>query len=147
MTETVAPTTPAPAPPALPYLVFDAEAVVADGGKFLERDARVVLADGKISVMEKDNNVIAAFAFDGLAGISYSTARHPQWTSPSGPAELFKVEGGAFGIFRGGRNWVVLRTTEAVQVIRVRDNDVERVIAALEARTGRPVDRVARQKD
>jgi hypothetical protein len=90
--------------------------------------------------------VIAAISFDGLAGISYSTARHPHWTSPSGPAELLKVEGGAFGI-RRRRNWVALRTREAVQVIRVDDDDIRRVIAALEARSGQRVDRVAEEKD
>jgi serine/threonine protein kinase len=135
----------APAP-AFPQMVFDADAVVADRGKFRERDARVTLADGKISIAEKDT-VIAALAFDALSGISYSTSRHPQWTSPNGPADLLQVEGGAFGIRRSGRNWIALRTRDAVQIIRVKDDDISRVLAALEARTGRTVDRVAEQKD
>jgi serine/threonine-protein kinase len=142
------PARPSPATrPAFPDLVFEAEAAVLDADKFREREAKVVLADGKISVLHRDNKLIAALAFDSLAGISYSTARHPQWTSPSGPAELLKVEGGAFGIRRSGRNWIALRTSNAVQVIRVRDDDIRNVIAALEARTGRRVDRVAEQKD
>jgi serine/threonine-protein kinase len=138
--------TPAAAP-AFPEMAFEAEAVVADRDKFRERDARVVLSNGTINILEKNNTPIAAVPFETLAGISYSTARHPQWTSPNGPAELLQVEGGAFGIRRSGRNWIALRTRDAVQIIRIKDDDLQRVIAALEARAGRSVDRVAEPKD
>ena len=128
-------------------MVFDAQAVVADRDKFRERDATVQLSDGKINVIGRDNTIIAALPFDALAGISYSTARHPQWTSPAGPVDLVQVEGGAFGIRRSGRNWIALRGTDAVQIIRVKDDDIGRVLAALEERAGRAVDRVAQRKD
>jgi hypothetical protein len=125
---------------------FDAEAVVADGDKFREREATILLANGTMSVTQKDAKVVAGFPFSAVESISFSTERHPQWMSPNGPAELLKVEGGVFGI-RRGRNWIALRTKDAVQVIRVKDEDVKRVITALEERTGRPVVRVAERKE
>jgi hypothetical protein len=132
---------------AFPRLVFDAEAVIADGDKNREREGRIVLAEGLSTVTEKNDRVIGTLSLDRIENISYSTARHPLWNSPAGPAELLKVEGGAFGIRRAGRNWLAFRTTDAVQVIRVRDEDAHNVIVALEARTGRPVERVTEKKD
>jgi hypothetical protein len=106
-----------------------------------------MMAGANIIVMEKDDTVIAALRIDRITGVSYSTARNPLWNSPTGPAELLRVEGGAFGIRRGGRNWLAFHTTDSVQVVRVSDEDIRNVIAALEARIGRPVERVAEKKD
>lgn len=136
----------APAP-VFPAMTFEADAVVADRDRHRERDARVTLADGKITITERNNRAIATLAFDAITGISYSTSRHPQWNSPAGPSDVLKVEGGAFGIRRAGRNWLALRAGDTLQVIRVRDADVRRVIEALETRTGRAVDRVPEEKD
>jgi hypothetical protein len=128
-------------------MAFGARAVVRDRGTFREREANIVLSDGKINIVDKSNTVIALLTFDALAGISYSTSRHPQWTSPNGPVDLLQVDGGAFGIRRSGRNWIALRGNDTVQIIRVKDDDVRRVLAALEARAGRLVDRVAEKKE
>jgi hypothetical protein len=130
-----------------PEVAFDVEAVVADGARFREREARVVLANGTITVAQRNDQVIAGFPLNAVESISYSTARHPLWMSPNGPSELFKVEGGVFGIRQSGRNWIALQTKEAIQVIRVKDEDIGRVITALEERVGRAVVRVAERKD
>ena len=120
---------------------------IADGDEHRERDGRMMLADGKVTVTDTNGSLIATFPFDRIESISYSTARHPLWNSPAGPAELLRVDGGAFGIRRADRNWVAFRTSDLVQVIRVRDEDVRNVVAALEARTGRAVVRVAEKRD
>jgi serine/threonine-protein kinase len=133
--------------PAFPSIMFDADAVVRDGDRHRERDGRLVMADGNISVMEKNDTVVAIFPIDRITGVSYSTARHPLWNSPTGPAEVLRVEGGTFGIRRGGRNWLAFHTTDSVYVVRVSDENIGSVIAALEARTGQPVRRVAEKKD
>jgi len=143
---------PAVAPPAksipvFPSLMFDADAVVADGDRHRERDGRLVMADGNITVIEKNDTVLATFPINRITGVSYSTARHPLWNSPTGPAEVMRVEGGAFGIRRGARNWLVFHTTDSVHVVRVSDEDIRNVIAALQDRIGRPVRRVAEKKD
>jgi serine/threonine-protein kinase len=138
---------PAKSTPAFPSLMFDADAVVADGDRHRERDGRLVMADGKITVVEKNDTVIATFPIDRITGVSYSTARHPLWNSPTGPAEVLRVEGGAFGIRRGARNWLVFHTTDSVHVVRVSDEDIRNVIDALQARIGQPVRRVTEKKD
>jgi hypothetical protein len=154
----VVPVAPAPAPvvvdappakvvPALPPFVVSADAVVGDGDKYREQDATVQIADGKVTVTRSNGRAIAAFPFDTILGITYSTSRHPQWNAPSGPTDVFKVEGGAFGIRRAGRNWLVFQTTDPVVVIRVKDEDIRRVIEAIQARTGRAVVRIPEQKD
>ena len=128
--------------------MFDADAVVADGDRFRERNGRLVMAEGNITVIERNDTVLATFPLDRITGVSYSTARHPLWNSPTGPAEgTMRVEGGAFGIRRGGRNWLAFHTTDSVHVVRVSDEDIRGVIAALQARIGRPVTRVAEKKD
>ena len=133
--------------PVFPSLMFDADAVVADGDRHRERDGRLVMADGNITVIEKNDTVLATFPINRITGVSYSTARHPLWNSPTGPAEVMRVEGGAFGIRRGARNWLVFHTTDSVHVVRVSDEDIRNVIAALQDRIGRPVRRVAEKKD
>jgi serine/threonine-protein kinase len=133
--------------PAFPSIMFDADAVVRDGDRHRERDGKLVMANGNISVMEKNDTVVAIFPIDGITGVSYSTARHPLWNSPTGPAEVLRVEGGTFGIRRGGRNWLAFHTTDSVYVLRVSDENINSVIAALEARMGQPVRRVAEKKD
>jgi serine/threonine-protein kinase len=145
------PPSPAPAPatkaPALPPFLFDAKAVVADGDKNRERDAKAVIADGHITVTEKNDKVIASIPVDTIVGITYSNSRQPRWNSPAGPADVLKVEGGAFGFLKGGRNWIALRTKDTSLVLRVDDADTRRTITALEERTGHTVDRVVEKKD
>ena len=127
--------------------MFDADAIVADGDRHRQREGRVMMAGANIIVMEKNDTVIAALRIDRITSVSYSTARQPLWNSPTGPAELLRVEGSTFGIRRGGRNWLAFHTTDSVHVIRVSDDDIQSIIAALEARIGRPVVRVAEKKD
>ena len=72
------------------------------------------------------------------------------WNSPKGPAPVVRAEGGtlgAFGIFVS-RDWVSLRTSTDNEfiVLRFSDAAIKRVLAALEERTGRKVERVAAQK-
>ena len=52
------------------------------------------------------------------------------------------MEGGAFGFLKGGRNWLAVRTKQTSLVLRVGDEDLRRVIAALEERTGQKVELV-----
>ena len=124
---------------AAPPFVFDAKAVVAEGGKNREHDATALLSDGKVTVTEKNATVIASIPYGAIVGMDHSNSRQPLWTSPKGPAELLKVEGGAFGFLKGGRNWLAVRTKQTSLVLRVGDEDLRRVIAALEQRTGQKV--------
>src|SRR5262245_48258323 len=144
----------APAGPARAGLVttpfrFDARAVVADGDKRRERDATVVVADGTVTVTEKEKNGKALYTvpIDSVVGMTYSNSRQPLWNSPSGPAEAMKVEAGAFGFLKGGRNWFGLQTKESLLVLRVDDEWVGRVTAGLQERTGLSLQRLVEPKD
>jgi hypothetical protein len=128
---------------------FEAHAVVTDGDKRRERDATVVVADGTVTVTEKEKNgkVLYSIPIEDVVGVTYSNSRQPLWNSPSGPAEAMKVEGGAFGFLKGGRNWFGFQTKDSLLVIRVDDDAVGRVTAGLQERTGLTLQRLVEPKD
>jgi eukaryotic-like serine/threonine-protein kinase len=146
------PEAPEPAPAAAavhPPFAFDARVVVADGGKNRERETKVRFADGQVTVTEraKNDRVITTLPFSAIVAVNVSNSKQPMWNSPQGPAEMMKVEGGALGFFKGERNWVGFRTATISLVLHVDDQDLRRVIAAIEERTGKTVERVVARKD
>jgi serine/threonine-protein kinase len=133
-----------------PPFQFEAKAVVADGEKRRERDAVVLLADGAVTVKEKDrgDKAIYVVPLDAVVGLTFSSSKQPLWSSPDGPAEAMRVEGGAFGFLKGGvRNWFGLRTRDSLLVVRVEDSAVAPVTAGLQEHTGLTVERLAEPKD
>lgn len=147
---------PAPAAPPAPRpgmvttpFRFDARAVVADGDKRREREATVVVADGTVTVTEKEKSgkPLYTLPLESVVGMTYSNSRQPLWNSPNGPAEAMKVETGAFGFLKGGRNWFGLQTKDHLLVLRVDDEAVGRVTAGLQERTGLTLQRLAEPKD
>jgi len=129
---------------------FEAKAVVADGDKRRERDVLVTLADGTVTVKEKDkaDKALYVVPLDTLVGLTYSNSKQPLWNSPDGPAEAMRVEGGAFGFLKGGeRNWFGLRTRESLLVVRVDDDAVGRVSEGLQTHTGLTLERLKSPKD
>jgi hypothetical protein len=128
---------------------FDARAVVADGDKRRERDAAVLIAEGTVTVTDKEKGAKALYvvAVDSLVGLTYSSSKQPLWNSPDGPAEAMKVESGAFGFLKGGRNWFGLQTKDSLLVLRVDDEAVGRVTAGLQERTGLKLQRLTEPKD
>lgn len=140
----------APAKPVRPPFQFEAKAVVLDGDRRRERDAVVVLADGAVTVKERDRaeKAIYVVPLDTVVGLTYSNSRQPLWSSPDGPAEAMRVEGGAFGFLKGGgRNWFGLRTRDSLLVVRVEDAAVGPVTAGLQDHTGLTVERLIEPKD
>jgi len=153
-TATSTPTAPAPVPVPRPGVVvtplrFDARAVVADGDKRRERDASILVADGTLTVTEKEKSApLYVVPLVSVLGLTYSSSRQPLWDSPEGPAEAMRVEGGAFGFLKGGRNnWFGLRTKDSLLVLRVDDDAVGRVTAGLQERTGLTLQRLVEPKD
>jgi serine/threonine-protein kinase len=150
------PTTTTPdATPARPGVVttpfrFDARAVVADGDKRREREASILVADGSVTVSEKDKSAKPLYVvpIDSLIGLTYSSSKQPLWDSPNGPAEAMRVEGGAFGFLKGGKNnWFGLRTKDSLLVLRVDDDAIGRVTAGLQERSGLTLQRLVEPKD
>ena len=129
----------------LPPFTFGAQTIVVDGDKHRQRDTTGELKDGVVSVVGKDTPFSTRVPFAGIVGFTFSKSKQPLWNTPQGPAEIAHLEGGAFGFLRGDQNWVSLRTDTMSLVLRVRDQDARKVIAALEERIGRKVERVERR--
>ena len=108
-----------------------------------ERNVRLVIGADRMTMHAAGSDeLLQAVPYAGLLSVSYSRGRDPQWQSPGGPATVLRGEGGALGIFRGERHWLSLRMRDRFVVVRVDGRDAGPVIAALEARTGRSVERV-----
>ena len=130
----------------MPPVVFSAQTVVVEGGKNRQRDTNVELANGLVTVKGKDNKLVTTVPYDAVVGFTYSNSKQPMWNTPQGPAEIVHLDGGAFGFFRGDQHWVSLRTEGMSLVLRLREEDRRRVIAAFEERIGKPVERVGEAK-
>src|SRR5581483_10835636 len=55
-------TPPKPAP-SLPSYAFEAKTVVVDNGKNRERDAKIMLADGKMTISDRDDQPLVSVPF------------------------------------------------------------------------------------
>jgi hypothetical protein len=130
----------APAVARLPYK-FDAKAVIPTDNKNRERDAKVLLFDGKATLSDRNDVVYFTMPLDAVVGVYSSGGKQPMWISPSGPAEL-KVDTGALGFINRGRNWLVVHTKTASLILRVEDAEKKGAINALEDYTGHKVDRI-----
>jgi hypothetical protein len=129
-----------------PAIMFPAKALIREGDKLRERDATLRLADGQVTIAAQDKTILSALPYETLQSVIYSKSKQPLWDAPGGAAPVERVEGGAFGFFKGGRHWVSLRTKERFVVIRVEENQVARVLSALEERTGKTTVRVVEPK-
>jgi hypothetical protein len=132
---------------ALPPLIFAAQTVLVEGGRNRQRDTIVRVANGEVIVTDRENKPVTSVPMTAVVGFTYSNTRQPLWNSPQGPAEIVHIEGGAFGFLRGDQHWVSLRTDSMSLVLRVREQDSRRVVAGIEERLGRPVERVSEVKE
>lgn len=127
---------------ALPALTFDAKAVVGLGTRAREQDARVVLADGRVTVTADGDRTKALHSvrYRDVRSITYSRGQDPMWRSPKGPASIARLGGGTlgrFGIFVD-RHWISLQTgDDSFIVLHVEPALARRMLKALEERTGR----------
>jgi predicted Ser/Thr protein kinase len=131
---------------AMPPMAFDAKALVGAGQRQRERDAQMLLADGKVTITAENNDILHSVPYSGVVSVSYSRGRDPLWNSPEGPAPVTKMGGGRFGFIRGERHWIALRTKDNFVVLRLQDVQVKQVLSALAERTGRAPERVAERK-
>ena len=139
--------------PTLPPLVFETKALLPSGKNHKEHDAHLALSDGRIRVATDNDGrerVLHTVPYDEITSISYSRGRDPVWMSPDGPATVARVGAGAFGLFRRDRHWITLQTNtkQRFVILRTSESSATKVLAALEARTGRRAQVVgARGKD
>jgi hypothetical protein len=132
-------------------LVFDARALVRDEDRARERDARLVLADGRVTVTpnDDDSRPLHSVPYDSVLSISYSFGRDPLWNSPRGPVAVTRTDGPLrkFG-FSVAKHWIAIRTNakDRLIVVRVNEPSVPKILSALEERTGRTPELVTPRK-
>jgi tRNA A-37 threonylcarbamoyl transferase component Bud32 len=128
-----------------PMVVFQAKALVGTGTRQRERDAQLVLGDGRVTVSTggTSDQPLYSVPYRNVLSVSYSRGRDPMWKSPKGPARVVRFDGGTlgrFGIFVD-RRWISLETdtdtADKFIVLRVEEGVVKRILTALEEHTGR----------
>ena len=144
---TLAPRVAAPAPKARAAgdsrLEFATKALVALGEKPQVTTAKLVLGDGRLSVVTTDstNRLLTSVPYDTVTAVSYSHSRDPLWRSPGGSAPIARVDRGTLATLLGisvERHWISVITTTRTRfiVLRVDDGDVSRLLSAIQERTG-----------
>lgn len=141
-------TPPLRGPKTFPEVRFQGATLVGSGAQQHEREARLVLADRKASIMAGPGGggeVLQAVRYTDIYSISYSQGRDPFWASPDGPDLVVRVRGGTlekWGI-SVSRDWVSLFVatnhpdTGRFIVMNFDEGSIRGVLAALEERTGR----------
>jgi serine/threonine protein kinase len=121
---------------ALPIVTFaKMKLLVIDGGKARDRDSSLRLGADGLEVLDNGKTIESA-AYRDVIGVFHSHSREPRWTTPDGIAVPVAQTGGKFGFLKGVPDWVTLRTRHTFIPLRVQDEDLARVIAELETRTG-----------
>jgi hypothetical protein len=136
----VAGSTPAPAavPAAasLPIVTFaKIKLLVVDGNKSRDRDTSLRLGADGLEVIDGTATVERA-AYREVIGLFHSHSKEPRWETPDGTVVPVAKTGGKFGFFKGTPDWITVRTRHTFIPLRVDDDDLKRVIAELESRTG-----------
>jgi len=117
-----------------------------------EYSARLLFGEGRITVVANDETASRLYEipYGRVVSISYSHGRDPMWNSPQGPTPVARGGGtlGRLGIIVE-RNWIALRTSTEEQFVAMRFEKVleQRVLLALEERTGRKPELVEEAKD
>ena len=132
-------------------LTFDMRVLVGTK-KPKEYSARLLFGDGRITVVANDETASRLYEvpYGRVVSISYSHGRDPLWNSPQGPAPVARGGGtlGRLGI-TVERNWIALRTSTEEQFVAMRFDKVleQRVLLALEERTGRKPELIEEPRD
>ena len=135
-----------------PAVAFRTKALVGAGSRPRERDARLVLAEGTVTVTADDEtgDRLHTVAYESVLSIDYSRGADPMWNGRQGPAVVARAPVGA--LRRIGvsieRHWISLRTNTENRfvILRVDDAQVRKVLSALEERTGRAPQAVGQRK-
>jgi serine/threonine-protein kinase len=135
-----APAPPAEAAPAVlaPVTFGKLKLLVIDEDKSRHRDASLQLKQDGLEIVD-GATTIESLSYRDVTGVYYSHSKEPRWMTPAGGSASVARAGSMFGFFRGSPDWITLRTKKKFIPLRVRDDDVRRMTAELEARTGSKV--------
>ena len=145
-TRTAGPATPPPAVKAVaapPILFNDVRVLVTESGnRGRERQAVLQLADDRVSLVDRDGGgPIATLAYGEVQAVFYSRSKQPKWRDADGKEVESKVDLGRMGFLRGDRNWLILLTAGEPLIIRLEDSNLQKILPAVQERTGVEVKR------
>ena len=134
--------TPAPAPSAQDALVFkDVKLETADGGKSKEVDAILSFDGGRIEVRsEKGGVLLKTLPYHAIISATYSQSKHPRWKEGLGAAVVVGVFSAPIFFMKSTRHWLTLQAKDDFMVLQLDKGNVNVVLPAVEARTGRKVE-------
>jgi len=139
---------PAPAPPPepeavaaprpqLPVAIFSRiKLLVLGEDKPRDRDATLRLASDGFEVLD-GTRALESASWQDVIGMFHSHSKEPRWTNGDGQsAPIARPGSGGFGFLKGTPDWITLRTKRNFVPLRVREEDLVRLRAELEARSG-----------
>jgi serine/threonine-protein kinase len=132
----------AAAPPTEEHLFFsNIKLLSVVGKKATDQDVLVSFGSGQISVTPKGGGTATlTIAYKAVVHGTYVKSRDPRWDA-SLPAPTEKLD--MPGLIRTGRHWLTLQTRIGYTILRLEDDNFERIIQAVETRCGIKVDRVS----
>ena len=138
-TPATSPAAPPPSTPALAIVTFPKMKYLSvQDGKARDRDASLRLAGDALQVIDGKDTIQSA-PYSDIIAVFHSHAKEPKWSGPDGTVLPVAKVGGKFGFLKGTPDWITVRTRTGFIPLRVDDDDLKRVIAELEARTGTKV--------
>ncbi len=134
--------TPTPTPVVEENLTFpDVKLLSVSGTKATDQDVLLSFIGGQMALTGKGGgSAIMTLPYKTLARATYVHAKDPRWdaTLPAPPDKLDTP-----GLIHPSRHWLTLQTRTGYVILRLDDSNWERILQAVEARTGQKVDRVS----
>ena len=120
----------------MPVLTFSKVRLLVPGdARVSDRDASLRFVSDGLQVVD-GSQTLQSTAYRDILGVFHSHSREPRWATPDGTAVPVAKVGGRMSFLKGVPDWITVRTKNAFIPLRVQGDDLDRVIAALEARTG-----------
>jgi hypothetical protein len=111
--------------------------VTDPGNKGRERQAVLQLADGRLSLVDRDGGgPIASLAYGDVHGAFYSRSKQPKWRDENGKEVESKVDLGRMGFLRRDRNWLILLSAGQPLIMRLEDSNFQKILPVVQQRTG-----------
>lgn len=111
------------------------------GKKASDQDVLLSLTGGQISLTAKGGgSAMVTIPYKSVVRGTYTKARDPRWdASLPSPTEKLDLP----GLIRTARHWLTLQTRTAYVILRLEDENFERIIQAVETHSVIKVDRVS----
>jgi serine/threonine-protein kinase len=119
--------------------VTNVRVLVVTGKKANDQEILLNFSNGQIALVNaRSGTPVATLPYRSIAGATYVRARDPRWNPAlASPPDDLDVG----GMLRTSKHYLTLQGKDSYQILRLEDNNVIRVLQAVEARTGITVDR------